>query len=262
MKLQKIFKPTYVSYLKNHINPENYALDEFPYDKYQVKTLANIYEPEDLDGKLDPNDSYKSAIALYEAYPNLSPLLASKEEFWVYLTHADCFHYTQRRWNRRNEKNGETSDILSGTATVDFIKEHFFYSQSGVMGTTLMNLWWSVYLSVDPSRGEDKKYELTEILFKSEDFRTRRLASSILARNKEAVIGILEFLKENEDVYKNHFEARFVYITKYFNRLSGNMKLGYLNRHFFYNELEKHLDVIKSITEREKVFNNDAILSR
>lgn len=42
----------------------------------------------------------------------------------------------------------------------------------------------------------------------------------------------------------------------------GNIRLGYLNRDFFYNELKNHLDVIRSIKQREDVFNNDAILSR
>lgn len=261
MSLQKIFKPSYVSYRKAHINPEDYALEEFPYDKEQVKTLANIYKPEGLEDRLDPDDNFHSAITLYEAYPNLTPLIASKEEFWVYLTHVDCFHYTQKRWNKKNEKDPIGSDILGGTATESYIKDHFFYSSNGPMSTTLMNLWWSIYLSVDEERGDKKKYELSEVLFKSEDFRTRRLASSVLARNKEAIIGILEFLRDYPDVY-NFFDARLVYISKYFNRLGGNIRLGYLSRDFFYNELKNHLDVIRSIKQREDVFNNDAILSR
>lgn len=262
MSLQKIFKPSYVAYKKSHINTADYALDEFPYDKGQVKTMANIYCPEGLEEKLDPNDNFKSAKVLFEAYPNLTPLVASKEEFWAYLTHVDCFHYTQQRWNRKNEKDLVGSDILGGTATENYIREHFFYSSNGPMSTTLMNLWWSIYLSVDPERGESKKYELSEILFISEDFRTRRLASSVLARNKEAIIGILQFLKEYPEVYKYFFDARFVYISKYFNRLGGNVRLGYLKRDFFFNELKNHLDVIRSIRQREDVFNNDAILSR
>lgn len=263
MSLQKIFKPNYVNQCKTHIVPENYALDEFPYNKEQVKTLANIYKPDGLEDRLDPNDNFKSAITLYEAYPNLTPLIASKEEFWVYLTHVDCFHYTQQRWNLRGKEESPDTNILAGTASESYIREHFFYSTAhGVMGTTLMNLWWSIYLSVDPSRGESRKYELSEVLFKSEDFRTRRLASGVLARNKEAIIGILQFLKDFPDVYNKFFDARLVYISKYFNRLGGNIRLGYLDRNFFYNELKNHLDLILSIQQREDVFNNDAILSR
>ena len=181
MALQKVFKEPYVDWIKESISIDKYGGEEFEYDAGKTKYLANISKPEGLLDKLmSAENDFQAAIALYEAYPNLTPIIASQQKgLWVYLTHVDLFPYVQKRWPK----------VITGEADVKYISEHWFYN--GTMRTSLMGLWWSVYCSVDESRGADHKYDLTELLFKQEDFRTRTFGTYQLFRCKEAVLGLV-----------------------------------------------------------------------
>ena len=240
MALQKVFKEPYVDWIKESISIDKYGGEEFEYDAGKTKYLANISKPEDLLDKLmSAENDFQAAIALYEAYPNLTPIIASQQKgLWVYLTHVDLFPYVQKRWPK----------VITGEADVKYISEHWFYN--GTMRTSLMGLWWSVYCSVDESRGADHKYDLTELLFKQEDFRTRTFGTYQLFRCKEAVLGVLEFLYENKEVTNSFFESRSRYISEYFNKLGAVKQLAYLNKEFFKAELEKQKQAILAIQGR------------
>lgn len=240
MALQKVFKEPYVDWIKESISIDKYGGEEFEYDAGKTKYLANISKPEGLLDKLmSAENDFQAAIALYEAYPNLTPIIASQQKgLWVYLTHVDLFPYVQKRWPK----------VITGEADVKYISEHWFYN--GTMRTSLMGLWWSVYCSVDDSRGADHKYDLTELLFKQEDFRTRTFGTYQLFRCKEAVLGVLEFLYENKNITNSFFESRSRYISEYFNKLGAVKQLAYLNKEFFKAELEKHKQAILAIQGR------------
>lgn len=240
MALQKVFKEPYVDWIKESILIDKYGGEEFEYDAGKTKYLANISKPEGLLDKLmSAENDFQAAIALYEAYPNLTPIIASQQKgLWVYLTHVDLFPYVQKRWPK----------VITGEADVKYISEHWFYN--GTMRTSLMGLWWSVYCSVDESRGADHKYDLTELLFKQEDFRTRTFGTYQLFRCKEAVLGVLEFLYENKEVTNSFFESRSRYISEYFNKLGAVKQLAYLNKEFFKAELEKQKQAILAIQGR------------
>lgn len=252
MKLQRIFKESYIGTLKNNIKVSNYLGESFPYDENMVKVLANVYQPEGILEKLDPEDELKTAIALYEAYEDISPLIASSDAFWFYLTHVDLFPYVQQRWKIDLDKE-EAKQIK-------FIQDHWFRNSDGTIGTTLMGSWWSIYCSVDSGRSD--KYELTRILFRQEEFRRKRLGGSSLFRNREATIGILEFLKENPDILEgSFFESKAIYITRYLNRLGGVRNLSALDRNYFKNLLQTKKPIMMTLRKREEILNNDEILS-
>ena len=96
MALQKVFKEAYVEALRSSIDPDNYAGETFVFDETQVRYMANVHHPEGLQEKMTPDNLLESAIALYEAYPDLTPLSASKMELWAYLSHVDLFEYMQK----------------------------------------------------------------------------------------------------------------------------------------------------------------------
>ena len=106
--LQKTFCESYVKTLRDRIvagiSIDDYFKNEFPYDKSMVKPLAGVYQPVGLVDKMNPDDDLESAKVVYEAYKNISPLLASNENFWIYLTHVDLFSYVQKRWLDRRQK--------------------------------------------------------------------------------------------------------------------------------------------------------------
>lgn len=228
--LQKTFKNNYVAHLKDEIRGgvsiEKYSQPEFEFDTTQVRYLANVYHPEGLLEKMmSAETECEAAIYLYEGYKNISNLLASTENFWVYLTHTELYPYCQKRWPK----------VVANEASKDYILDHWFFNTQGMMRNTLASLWWSVYFSVDPSR--ENPYELTEILFKNYSFRV--IWFSVFLRMKNGLLGILEFIKDNMPIFDKNFELRGRYLANHINRLGAVRNLSYLPKEFIYQECEK-----------------------
>ncbi|HLN94940.1 MAG TPA: DUF6339 family protein [Flavobacterium sp.] len=237
MAKQLIFKAKYVQGLKEGVASgralEFYKSNEFVYDKAQTLMLRNIESPDGLSDRLDVNDDCNTAIMLYEAFKSLEPVQASDDRFWVYLSHVDLYSYMVKRWDgvyKGSAKDGQK-----------YILDHWFLlssAQGSLMRHALAGLWWSVYLSIDENRGEGK-YDLTRILFRALDVPTRTLGTYKLGRHKEAVIGILEFIQENEDLFRSRFGDKTRMMTKHLNFIGGVKPISYYDRHFFKSELLK-----------------------
>ena len=238
MALQKAFKESYVEVLRCNIDPDKYAGETFEYDETQVRYIANVHHPEGLQEKMDPGNLLDSAIALFEAYKDLSPLAASKIELWTYLTHVDLFGFMQKWY----------PSVKEGSSDVKYIQDRWFRSPKGSIRSSLAGLWWSVYCSIDEDR--EDKYGLTRLLFRNDNIRTHYFGMSTIIRLKEAMMGILEFLEENPDVSDVHFSSRCIYIVQYFNRLGAVKQLAYMDRSFFKEELMKKKQVLLTITSK------------
>lgn len=244
MELQRVFKHSYMENLRRHIHIADYQQEKFPYDETKTKHLANVYHPEGLLDKMDPKDDYKSAIALFESYKNLTPLVASLPDLWVYLTHVDLFPYMRQRY----------SDVLRENVNEDYIVQHWFKNAVSVFRMGLPGLWWSVKLSIDEER--EDPYELTKILFKNQELRTNSFGPLALIRHKPAMQGILEFLKEHPELLGDGMNMRAVYIRKLFNNIGGYKPLVYMDKQFFKSVLEKRLDSISEKHSREELQTN------
>jgi hypothetical protein len=241
MEKQQIFKEKYLLNMKDEIDTDKYRSNEFIFDRKQTFMMPNITKPEGLLSRLNHQNDFESAVQIFEAFKKLEPIQASDERFWAYLSHVDLYPYMIKRWGVLNK--GITTDVK------DYIIEHWFLSsnaQSGLLRNALAGLWWAVYLSVDESRLE-KKYELTEVLFRQLDFPTRTLGTYKLGRHKEAVIGILEFIKENEKLFSTGFEKKTRFVTKHINQIGGVKPISYYDRSFFKNELQKISAKISSL---------------
>ena len=247
MKLQKVFKESYVKELRDKvragINLSNYGKTEFPYNEKMVRAIANLYQPEDLLEKLDYTDDLISAKVLYEAYPNMSPLLASNDCFWTYLTHVDLFQYIQARWPK----------VLRGEADKNYTESHWFQGGNSFQQTSLSGLWWSVYGTIDESRGNERKYEITDFFFSNINY--REFVGTTLFRHKEAIIGIMEFLMEHPDIANSYAKWRIRFIMKYFNQLGAVKVLSYFKRDFFKAELEKKKETLLNRTQEIEIEN-------
>lgn len=242
MAKQLLFKEKYVRKLKDELNIEFYKSNEFIYDKKHVLMLPNIEQTEGLLGNLmqNVNDDCGNAIQIYEAFQKLELIQASDERLWVYLSHVDLYAYMIKRWDAVHENKAKVGK--------EYILDHWFLSssaQSSLMRHALSGLWWSVHLSVDETKSD--KYELTRILFRQLDFPTRTLGTYKLGRHKEAVLGILEFIKENKQLFKNKFEDKTRFITKHLNVIGGVKPISYCNKSFFISELQKVSNQISRI---------------
>ncbi|MCM1452753.1 MAG: DUF6339 family protein [Clostridium sp.] len=230
MLLQRTFYKNYAESLKdavkNGLNLELYAKDSFDFDANQTAMIPNLAYPERLLEKLVPNTQgdFQSAVALYEAYPDLTPLQASDKSFWIYLAHVDLFPYVQKRFPKVKE---------NGFDNKQYILDHWFFEQ-GPMLHSLSGIWWLTYLSVDED-GEDK-YKYTKQIFRSYNMRSN-FAKYRFVRHREAVFGYLQFMIDFPEIFKVYFRERHIFITKYFNKLGGSRLLSALPREYFYNEL-------------------------
>lgn len=249
MELQKVFKHSYMDELRKNIHISDYQGEEFPYEPSKVKNLANVYKPEGLLERLDPEDDFTSAIEIYKAYDTVTPLLASLPDLWVYLAHVDLFPYVQKRWPK----------VLDGSADEQYILNHW-HENSYFMRTTFAGLWWHTYLTYDESRANP--YELTEILFKFQDFRTVRFGELGLIRHKPAMIGVLEFLLENPEIFQHAFDARGQYISRYFNMIGGTKPLAFMDKEYFKLSLEKIKSHILDIRSISDVHNKSVIVDK
>lgn len=229
MSIQKIFLPEYTDCLKQNLrlgkSADLYNKEDFEIDYENVIPLVGVQAPTNIEETAQfllshKNDDYLCAIKLYETYKNITPLIASQECFWAYLTHSHFFKYTKERWY--NE--GYSSES---------IEKRWFFKGNRFLNS-LYNLWWSVYLTTTDSK--DSPYELTKILFKNETFRTRVFGTSLLIRHREAMIGILEFIKENEEKFTKSFEDNGRALCKFFNHVGATKQISYLDKDYF-----KHL---------------------
>lgn len=233
MIVQHTFKKAYAESLaddvKNGRNLDLYSQESFPYDPDQVVIIPTLRYPEELKKKMipTPQGDFESAVALYEAYPNLTPLQASDKAFWTYLTHVDLFEYVQARYPKVLEE---------GFDNINYVLNHWFYISDWIKVHPLASIWWYVYLTVDNSL--EDKYKYTRIFFSNYEFRTNFVQYSI-ARHKEAVMGYFDFLIQNPEVMAQAFKARNRFITKYLNKLGGTRLLSTLPRSFFTEELTR-----------------------
>lgn len=244
MELQRVFKKNYMEYLRTHIDVQNYRAEVFPYDESQVRPLANVYKPEGLLDRLDPTPEgdFTTAVEIYKAYENISPLLASLPDLWVYLTHVDLFSYVQKRWH----------DIFKENFEENYIINHWHRHSTHFLRTTFAGFWWNAYLTVDDSR--ENRFELTKVMYDcGQDWRLMRFGELSLIRRKEAVIGVLEFLKENPEITEVHFAARGQFISRYFNNLGGVVNFSSMNREFFKETLLNIKDRILQIKSEDDV---------
>jgi len=172
-----------------------------------------------------------SAIALYEAYPTLTPLQASDRAFWTYLTHVDLFQYVQARFPKVKEPDFDS---------IPYVYDHWFCGEDWMYRNPVASLWWFVFLTIDED--SDDKYKYTRVFFSNYEFRTN-FAKYAIARCKEAVFGYYDFLLDNPEILSQAFKYRNRFITKYLNKLGGSRLLSTLPRESFYNEFKSNLNL-------------------
>ena len=227
--------------LSESANIEKYRQLIFDYDEDDVLIMPDVESVVDmgLPGTMNPRNDYESAKAVYKALMKLTPLQASDPRLWTYLTHVDLYEYMTQRW----------SDIITGeTNKSEYIIDHWFIktpSQQCLMRNAVSGLWWAAYLSYDDSRTDP--FELTKVFYKDLDLPTRTIGTYRIGRHKEAVKGVLQFIKNNPDILSSHYEAKTRFIFKHFNVIGGAKPLSLFDMDYFYNECRKLIPIIKKL---------------
>lgn len=250
---QRIFKEDFCTTLRLNLEAghsiSNYTQDgdSFVFTDKDVCYLNDFHVDKEKLARLNDESltSLESAILLYEAFPDLNPLLASYAPFWLYFAHVELVKYMRKRWpNVMVNRDGEQNNLDS---QINYIKDYWFLGSGSSSKTWLPNLWWAVYLTVD-TRREDK-YALTRILFKQEDLRTRTLGTYTLFRHKPATVATLSFIESHMDTtFKHSFQNKCRYMTKYLNYLGGCRLLSYMDEDFFAEKLNRKIEDIEKVS--------------
>jgi len=240
MALQTILTKSYIEQVFDDVrmekNLDGFLQESFPYDERQLLVTPQVKKPEGLAEKMIPttDGDFQSAVALYEAYKGLKPLQAINTQLWESLSLTNLFPYMQKRWSLK-----ESTDLKAT------ILNHFTVRAHGLLRQGLSGLWWLVHHTVDESR--DNRYELTEVLFKNYTLRFIRFGAGRVIQHKEAAIGILQYIKDHEKDISS-LESVANGLTSYFNKLGAVKQLTYMDRDFFYQEMEKNIEYFLTAT--------------
>jgi len=242
MSKQKIFTLSYLTKLYNDAKKyevqRKYIENKLEIDLSQTIEYPNIEEPEGLIQKLNPVKPIESAIALYEAYSNLELIQASDPRFWTYLTHVQLYDYMHkyRSQDIHKIKKGEQSSTESNSIKSKeyferngrvYLYEHWFVSPSAKTAGNFSrhdfaSMWWIVYLTIDESKGEEHKYDITRVMMTSLSAVSFLLLRRKPFRSKNVFKAVGEFVLENwDDMFKSNFKTKIRYIFDYLSLIGG-----------------------------------------
>lgn len=175
------------------------------------------------------NADFECAKFLFESL-KLTPRQASNAELWNYLHHTVLYKYIHLRWNKIHEQDGEELKT--------YIHRHWLMdrsSQKHLINFPLTTLWWSIYVTIDYSK--ENPFDLAKLYFQNNRYRTVTFGGSSFVRHKDAILGILEYLNENNLQPTTELGNE---ISKFINLLGGTKPLSYFKRNWFKEKLYEY----------------------
>lgn len=245
MQPQKIFTQNFIHKLRRQLAVNKgldlYSAKEFKFEAVDVLVNPRIQVLDSTDlimSKGKENFDFENAKIIFEIYKNLTPTQATDTRMWTYLAHVSCWDYMRKRFpveKQPNKKRGE------------YILEHWFID--GVSPRNLVRhgislLWWGAYLTYDPDR--EDPYELTRELFSMLDY-TRTLVPGTQGRNKNFSHALLEFVRENGDLFSQYKEGRVRFLMIQANYLGGYKILPDLSKEEIKNIFKKYTKEIQEV---------------
>ena len=225
---QNIFKGMYVADLRDKVRsgeslPEYFKREaEYPADSMIESTIK--VDPEKLklryrgEGESASND-LDNAIALYEAFSDLTETQASDPRLWAYLTHVTLRDYVFARWPIAGSSEQVMQDEQQRAKVSDFIFSHWFASSGNdrlLRRNAVARLWWPVHLTHAPWLREPEffidlretadPYRFTRVLLSMESIYAEVLERG-LGRDNRILITVLEFLEANKEIKRDQIRS-------------------------------------------------------
>lgn len=125
---------------------------------------------------------------IFQWLSDLTPVQASDERLWAYLTHRIYSEYVHSRWG---------SALEGSTQPEQRVEDRWFFRGEGVatfVRNGLSRLWWFGYLTYDRELGDH--FEFTAILLALQEIQVAMLERRF-GRSQAVLRGILEILKRN-----------------------------------------------------------------
>jgi hypothetical protein len=247
MEQQRVLRKRYLDSLISGVKSGElihlFKNNEFQIDEKNTLIMPHLVKPKGLLNKLNPENDYESAVALFEAYKDLTPLEAADPRFWNFLSLVDLYPYLRERWPNVYKRK-------EGTNAETYIFDHFLMQNKAIdlMRLHLSGLWWSVYLSLDDFNLADK-YHLSKVMFWNQTLRTRTMGNYLLARKKELALGFLDYCSERGKDNFGNFEKEHQELTEYLNQFGGAKPLTFYSRDEIKNILKNKFPIPMKIEE-------------
>jgi hypothetical protein len=243
IKVKEMNKTLLSHYTKEEFKPDNsfrLATEESEVsviDENLVKQMISAFEQNETE--------FEAGKILFEKI-TLNPKQASDICFWTYHNHYTFYQYISKRWG---DVWDDEKEVVNPST---YIVNHWIQSNSSqqeLIKYPISGLWWSFYLTVDEER--EDKYELTKIFFKNYSLRVVQMGQTRFARHKPAILGVLEFIKEN-NLEKKSMEQSARAIVPYINLLGGIRPISYFDKDWFKTKLNKRFG--EQIKAGQKLF--------
>jgi len=180
-------------------------------------------------------DNYENGKALYESLP-LTPLQASDERFWVFLTHVTFKDYMLKLRPIDEQSTGK------------YIKRHYFVPSSKFLFLNDISLlWWMFHFSAKTENKKDP-YLHTRELFTMADY-TRHLFGGKIGRAKGVRHGVLSFVVKNPGVFKEFKAFKIRFILRMLNQTAGNILISLLSEEEVFEILENNKGKIAELKD-------------
>jgi hypothetical protein len=216
------------------------------FEEFAEELEFDVISNTKLQEILQADSDFERGRLVYEAFSFLTRRQASDIDFWNYLAHNQLYPLVHKMWP-------EIDNPPNNSSPMSYIKNHWVMtksSQAELMDYPLSGLWWSFFMTVDEGRTD--KYELTKIFFKNLSFRTKSFGQSKIARHRDAVLAVLEFIQEN-GLHERNFEDNGLAIVPYLNLLGGIRPLGFFDKDWFKSKLSAKFS--QDITTHGRLFH-------
>lgn len=235
MELQYKFKKSFLEKIKQlakeSANLHMFATDSFTHTSNDLVSMHGVIHPDHLlDDMMNANTEYEAAYSLYTSYEHITPLTASDEAFWAYLSLVELNPYAKKRL--KSLQNLTSSNVVLAR----------YFAKERIVKNVIARLWWAFYMSDKGKDAGEERFELAKTLFShTELFDT--LTQSRLFRYKNATTGVLCFFHDHPELISRE---NTLAAMKYFNRVGGARELVALPESFFITELERKFGFVSS----------------
>lgn len=182
-------------------------------------------------------DNFENGKKIYEAL-KITPVQASDERLWVFLTHNTFKEYMQKL-RPIDDKNGR------------YIQEHYFVPNlGGLLRNDISLLWWLFHFTVQQDNPKDK-YALTKELFSMRDY-MRTLFGGLIGRALGVRHGVLEFVSNNGPLFQDEKQDKVRFIIKMLNQKAGPTLISFLSKKEVAELLQNNIRKIEAISNASK----------
>jgi|SRR5882762_2169569 len=159
-RLRQNIKPNATRYSAD----KPWLADYFGSDAWHMP--SNIEIPDGIDLKLPISKTelldLENTKAVYLALKHLTPLQASDERIWAYLSHVSLWDYMRKRW--------PVEQYAGKPRFVEIVQERYFFMPDrprALIRNGIARLWWYGFTTYDESWPDP--FELTGVLLKNLD---------------------------------------------------------------------------------------------